>query len=527
MRKAYLILLAALISITLMSGCDSRDMTAKKSDEKNTADQEKTTEKNKYGGTFILNYAHEASKFGYPLNIRHSDSHYAWWAGLQTLIELSPEKLGKWIPCLAESWELTPDRSAYIFHLRKGVKFHDGTDFNAQAVKWNLDKVIESETPYLKKISSIDIVDDYTIICNLKEWDAILLDDFGHPACSIISPTAFEKNGGEDWANTHPIGTGPFIVTKFSQRQYMNFVRNENYWEEGLPYLDGFNILNIADPMTAVASLRRGELMGLHEVDVVTASQLKDSGYEFATVSGGHMCLYFNSIDPESVWSDKRMREALEYAANKEEIASKLGFGFIEPVYEIVFDINKIADPKTTPRKYNVEKAKQLMAEAGYANGMKVKCTYYLGFGSDLLLALQNNLSEVGIELEMNPLKHTVAIEKSQSPASGSEIRYTRQRGGMPLLRTTREELGSDSRYFVGIKRTEGFDKILERAALEADPEKQFELLVEAEELAYEDCMFVPLWTDNSINLQVPEFKGAVWWVGKPNVHFEKAWIDR
>ena len=81
--------------------------------------------------------------------------------------------------------------------------------------------------------------------------------------------------------------------------------------------------------------------------------------------------------------------------------------------------------------------------------------------------------------------------------------------------------------YFVGIKRTEGFDEKLARAALEIDPEKQLELLIEAEELAYEDCMYVPLWTNPSINLHVPEFKDTVWFVGKPNVHFERAWFEK
>ena len=527
MKKTYLILMAALISTCVMTACDRGDRAVEKSVEKKVAEQEKVTGKSKYGGTLILNFSQEPSQFGYPLNIRHSDSHYAFWAGLQTLIQLSTEQLGKYDPCLAESWELTPDRSAYIFHLRKGVKFHDGTDFNAQAVKWNLDKILESDSPYLKRISSIDIVDSYTIKCNLTSWDSILIDDFEALSCSIISPTSFEKNGGEAWANTHPVGTGPFKLKEFSQRQYMKLVRNDDYWEEGLPYLDGINILNIADPMTAIASLKRGEVMGIREVDVITSSQLKGSEYEFSIVSGGHMGLYFNTIDSESVWSDKRMREALEYAINKEEITSRLGFGFADPVYEIIFDINVVADPRTTPRKYNIEKAKQLMEEAGYANGMKVKCNYYTGFGSDLLIALQHNLAKVGIELMLNPLTHTAQIEQTRNPPSGSDIRFTRQRGGMPLLKTTKEELGSASQYFVGLKRTEGFDERLEQAALEVDTEKQLELLVEAEELAYEDCMFVPLWTDPSINLHLPELKDVVWWVGRPNVHFEKAWIDK
>ena len=486
-----------------------------------------TLAEDKYGGKFTLSFNRGAGQFGYPLNIRHSDSNYAWWGGLQGLVQLSTAELGRWDPCLAESWELAPDKSSYTFHLRKGVKFHDGTDFNAEAVKWNLEKVMVSAVSLLKKVKSIEIIDDYTVRFNLSDWDAVVLDDFGNPVCWIISPTAYEKNGGEDWANTNPVGTGPFKIKEYRRSQYVKYERNNNYWEKGLPYLDAFEVFAIADPMTAIASLKRGEIIGIRDADAITANQLVGQGYEFATVAGGRMGIEFNSTDKTSVWSDKRMREALEYAINKEEICASLGFGFVQPSYEIMVGIHEVGNPGTSPRKYDPQKARQLMAEAGYPKGLKIRCTFSASFKSDHLLALQSNLAAVGIELEINTVQANAYVQMSRSPASNNDIRYGRNRGGAPLLNQAISEISSQSMYFVGVKRSEGFDDKVFEASKTPDLEKQMKFLEEAERIAYEDCMIVPLWTDPSINIHVPELKDAVWWVGKPYTHFERAWLER
>jgi len=480
----------------------------------------------KYGGTITLSFNRGAGQFGYPLNIRHSDSNYAWWAGLQGLIQLSTEQLGRWDPCLAEKWKLAPDKSFYTFHLRKGVKFHDGTDFNARAVKWNHEKVMSSSTSLFKKIKSIEIIDDYTLRYNLSDWDAVILDDFGNPLSWIISPTAFEKNGGEEWANTNPVGTGPFKMKEYRRSQYVKYERNDDYWEKGLPYLDAFEVFTIADPMTAIASLKRREVMGIRDADAITANQLREQGYEFATVAGGRMGIEFNSTDKTSAWSDKRMREALEYAINKEEICSSLGFGFIQPSYEIMVGIHETGNPGTIPRKYNPQKARQLMAEAGYSKGLKIKCTFSASFKSDHLMALQSDLAAVGIELEMNPVQANAYVQMSRTPASKNDIRYGRNRGGAPLLNQAIYEISSQSMYFVGVERSEEFDRKVIEATKTSDLEKQMKLLEEAERKAYEDCMIVPLWTDPSINIHVPELKDSVWWVGKPYTHFERSWLE-
>ena len=151
-------------------------------------------DKPKYGGKLILNFFRPVSRIGVPLNVRHSDQWYANHA-IDKLIQSSEEVAGAVVPQLAINWELAPDKLSYTFKLRKGVKFHDGTDFNAQAVKWNLDKVIVASRPQLSKLTSIEVIDDYTVKFNLSSWDNQILNEFNSDVGLIISPASFEKNG--------------------------------------------------------------------------------------------------------------------------------------------------------------------------------------------------------------------------------------------------------------------------------------------------------------------------------------------
>jgi peptide/nickel transport system substrate-binding protein len=230
---------------------------------------------NKYGGTLRINWATQVGQFGYPPNLKGPAHNFAKPC-LEGLLRRSNE-LGVYLPLLAESWTLAPDKSSYTFNLRKGVKFHDGTDFNAAAVKWNLDKILTGTQTLLQNVKSLEIVDDYTIKANLKDWDILVLDDFVEPTCFIYSPTAFDKNGMA-WADTHPIGTGAFVFKEFVERQYYKYEKNQNYWNKSLPYLDAVQINYIQDPMTAKLSMLNGDLDMMREVDVDSAIELVGSG---------------------------------------------------------------------------------------------------------------------------------------------------------------------------------------------------------------------------------------------------------
>jgi len=486
-------------------------------------------EKGKYGGILKINHAKQAGSFGFPLNIRHWDHEFTDIA-CQTFLRPKFDKPGVYEPVLATSWELAPDKSYYIFRLRKGVKFHDGTDFNAEAAKWNLDLWVKSKRPTLDKVTSVEVLDEYTIKCNLSSWDSVLIDDFARQTY-VISPTAVQKNG-EKWANTHPIGTGAYKLKEFRPKSHVNFERFEDYWEtldgDKLPYLDGVYFTQIGDPMTAIAALKRGEVDAMMGVDVVTASELKATGdYGVSWIPGLADVIVMNSTNPDSVWSDKRMRAALEYAVDKEKITEALGYGFVFPFYEIVKHCP--GNPKKELRKYDPEKAKQLMKEAGYPNGVKVKLTHVAEGPRDFWVALQQSLAGAGIKVQLNPVRGAARHQMSFEPAPGSDLRVEQQRGGpaTPLI-GVKETLSANSVYFPGLKRPEGFDDLLAKALAETDWEEIVKYLEWMEELAYKDVMFVSLWNGPLIALHRNFVKDAhFFWAGVPIPHMEYAWIEK
>jgi len=483
-------------------------------------------EKGKYGGTLKFIHGKAAGIIGDPLKIRGWNHEFVDFV-LNTLITPKNKDLGKFEGTLATSWKLAPDKSYYQFKLREGVKFHDGTAFNAQAAKWNLDRWVKEKRPRLDTVTSVDIIDDYTIRCNLSGWDSVALFDFAKDTF-IISPTAFEKKGAK-WAEYHPVGTGAFKVVDSKRNVFVKYEKNADYWEKGLPYLDGVIVTTIPDPMTAMASLKRRENDAWLGVDNVSASELKKSGgFELFTNPGPKAVIQFNSEDPTSPWANKKMREALEYAIDKKAITKAVGRGFSYPVYDIVHSIPPKAG--TTPRKYNPEKAKQLLKEAGYPNGIKVKMSHQSNPNArDAVVALQGNLTAVGIEIVPEPLAGAHYHELLFKPVTGHDLIMGNQRGGPnELLVSVDETLGPGSVFFQGIKRPQGFNEFLQNGLQREKLSDTMKELYKLEKLSYEDCMFVPLWGVLFVAVQHPYVKDAIWyWGSMPYPKLKYAWLDK
>jgi ABC-type transport system substrate-binding protein len=440
--------------------------------------------------------------------------------------------MGEFEPLLAESWECAPDKSSYIFKLRQGVKFHDGTDFNAQAVKWNLDQWVKSPRPRLDKVESIEVIDDYTIKFHLKGWEAIFLSDLAKDTY-IISPTAFKKNG-EKWADTHPVGTGPFKLKEYKRNTIVSLEKFDGYWKKDLPYLDEINILMIPDPMTFSASFQRKELDAVR-VDFILATELrKKAKYEIISLPTGHNVLYFNSEDPSSIWSKKVAREALEYAIDKEAVAEVITKGFGYPIYEIVHSVNKVPPgPGTKPRKYNPEKARQLVKEADFPEGSEITLTYATtgptGVSQDYVVIIMQYLKDVGINAVPNGISFPAFVQKEAGPPLPNEIMVSGQRGGPnELLISLDETLGPGSVFFRGISKTKAFYDLLNKALQTEDKKRQIEYLYEIDRLAYGEAMFIPIISQAFITVQHPYVKDAVWfWGSSPYPNLERAWIDK
>jgi peptide/nickel transport system substrate-binding protein len=534
MKKLLFIILAAiLINGLLLSGCAKE--TAAPTPATTSAPSPATTpatEAQKYGGVLTLGVSFLSTNIGVPWNMRQGDRDPAMLS-LEFLIRRG-QKAGTYEGRLAESWDLAPDKSSYTFHLRKGVKFHDGTDFDAAAVKWNFEKDKAAGRPQFADVKSIDVINSNTVRINLSNWNSEFLHNFASDTdCAmIISPTAYEKNG-EEWANTHPVGTGPFRLKEYKGNQYVTFEKNPDYWEKGIPYLDEIHYVVVPDPVTFMAALKAGEVDG-GGVDFVTASELKATGKFNVWVYFGNLglALSYNEKNSASVWSDKRMREALEYAIDKEKICQSLTYGFCEPTYEIIRGIHGAGDPGTTPRKYDPEKAKALMADAGHTTlsgvnlefSTSTKRTY-----GDTFLAIQKNLADVGITVTLKTIEDATFNQNSFQPTNGNDLRIEAVRGDplFPLVRA-REDLGENTIYFPGAIRPAGFQQLIDEASATEDPAKVLSMCMQMEKLAYDDVMYVSLWSLPMIMAMSPKVHDATGAYGQvPYPYYERAWKEK
>jgi len=354
----------------------------------------------KRGGTLrIGNSAGPPSLLGWPAESQGEASRFQAMS-LEPLVKSDGQ--GNIIPWLATDYSIAPDKKSITFTLRKGVKFHDGSDFNAEVVKFNWDAVIAAKKQGTSQWGNVEILDDYTVRIGITTWQNTVLGSFGEAASWFVSKAAYDKNG-VDWVKNNMIGTGPFKFVSFERDVAVKYVRNDNYWQTGKPYLDALEYLVVADPITQVAMMKTGEM------DVIMMNAGK-TAYDMTNIPGikafkgeiGVVPFNPDSVNPDSPLYHVKVRQAVEYAIDKESLASTLSYGLWGPAYLWSRPGNMSYDETIPQRKFDPEKAKQLLAEAGYPNGFQTKIlSSPMGLQRDAVVAIQSYLSKVGIKADL------------------------------------------------------------------------------------------------------------------------------
>jgi len=355
-----------------------------------------------YGGVLkIIDVAEGAQPLGAPWEIRGIDSKL-----IHPVIEslLREDVNGNYHPMLATGWKIDQDKNTITVSIRKGIKFHDGTDLNANAAKWCISQGIEAKQ--LKGWLSVDVVDDYTIRINVDRYQNnflnLLSSTYGG---AMVSPTAYEKHGKE-WARWHPVGTGPFKFVSYERGSKLTYTKWDGYWQKGRPYLDGVEYIFIRDPMTQQAAMRASGEEKVHVLCVTSGEQaamMKAQGFEVLTMPIGPVSLIPDSKNPDSPLAKKKVRQAVSYAIDREAIVKARGFGFWSAANQIPSPGNLGYVKDTEFGRYDPEKAKQLLAEAGYPKGFKIKIIVMPGMvDRDAMVAVQRFLGNVGINVELD-----------------------------------------------------------------------------------------------------------------------------
>jgi len=482
-------------------------------------------DKVKYGGTLIFNHGKEAGIIGFPPLVRGWNNEYAC-IPMETLMESDPDEPSKIVPRLAASWELAPDKSHYIFKFQKGVKFHDGTPFNAQAVKWVIEKYKENNNLAVVNVSSVDVIDEHTAKINLSTWDNTQTNYLAGLYSS--SPTAYEKNG-QEWAGYNPIGTSPFKVTEFKRKVHLKLGKFKDYYEKEYPRLDKIKIVTIPDPMTASAALKRGEIDAWMNVMQVTAAEIaKEGKWTISSGYGPYYLINYNSVDSSSPWSSLKMRQALEYAIDKEAVARVTGRGFRDPVWTVLYGLDH-KRAGTTPRKFNPEKARQLMKEAGYPNGLKIELYHYAGVENDAAAVFQGMLADVGIEAKITPLAGAAWHGKLFEPIRGSEILWGFLPGGMSnVIGAAKMNFTGTGQLFDKTVRPEGFVEAINMALGEENMGKAMDHMYRAEKIAYDNAILGPVLVTRFVAVSAPYVKDAdFFYAAAPRPNLKRAWLDK
>jgi peptide/nickel transport system substrate-binding protein len=282
---------------------------------------------------------------------------------------------GRLAPGLIEKWE-SPDDQTYILKLRQGVKFHNGKPMVAEDVKFSIERLQDSKGGSLhgalySSIDSMDIIDDHTLKLNLNTVDAGLLNIFASPFQNAVFP-----KGNIDHKSS-PVGTGPFKFVKYTPGVSVSLTRNDNYWNKPLPYLDGIEFLFLPDESARLAAMNAKQI-DMTWVPTPAVAAQASQGTDLVLLGKSYnkpVCMYINNT--KKPFDDVRVRRALSLALNRQEIVDTVAMGRGSVATTAVPPSDPlwlVPDAGSLPYyKQDVEKAKALLADAGYPNGFEVE----------------------------------------------------------------------------------------------------------------------------------------------------------
>jgi peptide/nickel transport system substrate-binding protein len=339
-----------------------------------------------------------------------ADAYYAFPA-VEALLDATADRTqGNGLePVLAQSYTEDVAGKKFIFNLRKGIKFSDGSDFNADVVLWNYQQTIDAgRLQYADKWAGMKKIDDYTVEVDFKEYTNQLIQSWGwagqRSMKAYMDATGGDAAKGVIWNRTHVVGTGPFILTEFVRDDHLTWKKNPNYWRPGKPYLDGISYKFVPDPVTAQALMQSGQADYWRLPPQQNQISLVNAGFQrFTSWTGLPYAIWPNTNDPNSKWNDLRLRQALDYAIDKKAIAQAMGKGYYLPMNQVAPQGEWGYDPNYAGRDYNVAKAKSLLADAGYPNGLKANLLILNDAESqDAGAAIKQYLDAAGIQTNLD-----------------------------------------------------------------------------------------------------------------------------
>jgi peptide/nickel transport system substrate-binding protein len=431
------------------------------------------------------------------------------------------------IPWLAESWERSDDGKTWTLHLRHGVMFSNGREMTAEDVKWTWDRFIAPETGSgnAGRVgppgTQIEVIDDYTVAVTHPEPFGIFPQSIGFDKSSgIVAKESLEDDG----TISVPIGTGPFKITEVEGTTRLVLERNEYYWQDGYPCLDEIVIEPIPDDTVRETALRGGEVDWVLAIAPQNFSGLEEDPNIVVDTAPQLSYDYIGINVTREPFSDVRVRQAIAFALDRQQLCEAGFFGLCETIQGPVAS-GSPWDFNYEPYPRDVEKAKQLLADAGYPEGFEMELMPTTQYGETVRAAqvLQQQLAEVGIDASINALEWSEWLEKEgnflydayicnwNGLIDADQYYYLQHRTGQVF-------------NFTGYSNPD-FDQLVDEGRSMSDFDERYPIYEEADKILVDDAPYVYMYNKREIRAYAPNVHGFVVRPDQAN-NFWTVWLE-
>ncbi len=415
-------------------------------------------------------------------------------------------------PGLATEWTPSEDGLTYTLKLREGVKFHDGTDFNAEAVVFNFERWMNGDSdqfPYYTMfggfkgdeghvIKEVKAVDELTVEFTLTRPQAPFLKNLAMSPFGIASPTALETHG--DKFRENPVGTGPFKFVEWKPNDRIVIEKNPEYWMEGYPKLETVIFRVIPENSARLNALTTGEIDLMDGVNPSDLGQIEGNA-DLQTIKRPSMNVgYLGLTATREPFDNKLVRQALNHAIDKEGIIAAFYGGLAEPAKNPMPPSLEGYNDEIEAYPYDLAKAKELLAEAGYPDGFEMELWAmpvprpYMPDGMKVAEVIQSSFAEIGVKAEIVTYDWGTYLDKaSKGEADAFLLGWTGDNGDADNFIYTlldKDSIGSNNYSYYS---NDELHDILIEAQTVTDPEQRNALYKQAQEIVHEDAPWVPL----------------------------------
>ena len=445
------------------------------------------------------------------------------------------------IPGLAESWEISEDGTVYTFHLRSGISFHDGSPFTSDDVLFSWTRILDPATAAVNaanflnvkggaaflagettELEGIQAPDPQTVVVTLEQPEASFLTILSTAGSLIFSRAFFDANGGDTSQTAN--GTGPFIFKEYVPATSVSLERNPNYWEAGLPYLDGIEAVIASDDTARTGALIQGavdfiEYAPLRDVDMLEETDgLTVAGDELTNIR------YLGINLAREPFGDVRVRQAIAMVIDRTPIIESAVFGHGVGV-DTVFAPSFWAGFDREVPAPDIEGAKALLAEAGYPDGFETTLITYApySFMTNTAIIVQEQLSQIGIRadytgLEPGTISAQLIARDFDLVVGGSNSWIDPHPVLLSNFKSGQD--GNTTSYS-----NPEVDALIDQGGIETDLAARAEIYRQLQEILLVDLPWVPLFVANQYEAMKSDVQGYVHYPTASNASFREVWI--